>query len=143
MPSRRRTTTTLAALALVASGCGGSGGDGDAAGPDPRKADEAAVRETIAVLQRKAVIGDGSSICNDVFTPKLANSITKSADSGSCSQEVRENLFSPGTRLAVESVTVSPPSDATATVREADGTRSTVSLVRQGGKWRIRGVAPA
>jgi hypothetical protein len=38
---------------------------------------------------------------------------------------------------------VQNPANATATVKEANGNRSSVFLVKQSGRWRIRSVQPA
>jgi hypothetical protein len=43
----------------------------------------------------------------------------------------------------VQGVTVADGTDATATVKEASSTTSTVFLVRQSGRWRIRSIQPA
>lgn len=125
--------------ALAAGGCGGS--DGDAT--DRRSGDETAVRTALSDLQTAALAGDGKRICTEIFTPKLANSVTSSAKSGSCATEVRRNLFSPTTRLTVQSVTVADQANATAKVKEASGEMSTVFFVRQSGRWRIRSVQAA
>jgi len=82
-------------------------------------------------------------ICTQIFTPKLANSVTRSAKSGSCAKEVTAKLFSPRTTLTVQDVTVTDPANGTATVKEANGNISTVFFVRQSGRWRIRSVQPA
>lgn len=125
--------------ALVLGGCGGS--DGDA--PDQRAGDETAVRRALSDLQAAAVAGDGKRICTELFTPKLADSVTASSESGSCATEVRRNLFSPKTTLTVQSVTVTDPANASAKVKEASGRTSTVHFVRQSGRWRIRSVQAA
>jgi hypothetical protein len=97
----------------------------------------------IADLQAASRDGDGDRICNQIFTPKLADSVTSAAKSGSCSKEVRENLYDPRVRLVVEDVALDNPTTATAIVKEVNGKTSKVSLVKQGGEWRIRSVAPA
>ncbi len=131
----------IVAVSLLAAafvGCGGSDGD-----QDDREASDAAVRQVLGDLQRASVAGNGDRICTQIFTPKLADSITRSAKSGSCAKEVEANLFSPRTRLTVQDVNVTDPANATATVREANGNTSTVFFVRQSGRWRIRSVRPA
>jgi hypothetical protein len=125
--------------AAALTGCGGE---------DPEKVqradpEKAAVERVLADLQAASRAGDGRRICNAIFTVKLADSITRSAGSGSCAKEVRSKLFSPQTRMTVERVDVDPPADATAVVIEQNGNRSKVFLVKQRGEWRIRGVQPA
>jgi hypothetical protein len=122
--------------ALAVGGCGGS--DDDANGQ--RAGDETSVRKVLSDLQAAAVAGDGKQICAEIFTPKLATSVTTSSASGSCAKEVRRNLFSPTTKLTVQSVTVADEANATAKIKEASGTASTVFLVRQSGRWRIRSI---
>jgi hypothetical protein len=140
-PSARGSLGALLAVsaALAASGCGGS----DADATDQRSGPETSVRSALSTLQAAAVAGDGKRICTEIFTPKLANSVTSSSKSGSCATEVRRNLFSPETRLTVQSVTVADAANATAKVKEASGKTSTVYFVRQSGRWRIRSVQAA
>jgi hypothetical protein len=125
--------------ALVAGGCGGS----DAGTTGTQTGVETSVRKVLSGLQAAAVAGDGRRICTQIFTPKLAHSVATSSKSGSCAEEVRRNLFSPATKLTVQSVTVADDANATATVNEASRKTSSVYLVRQSGRWRIRSVQAA
>jgi hypothetical protein len=139
-PVRGSLLALLAMSATLASaGCGGSEDEGTA----QRSADETSVRKVLGELQAAAVAGDGKRICTQIFTPKLAHSVATSAKSGSCPEEVRRNLFSPTTKLTVQSVTVADHANATASVKEASSKTSTVFLVRQSGRWRIRSVQAA
>jgi hypothetical protein len=61
----------------------------------------------------------------------------------SCSKEVNNNRFSPAAEIAVQNVDVPDAANATATIEEANGNTSTVFLVKQSGRWRIRSVQPA
>ena len=145
-PLRRCPRFVLAAALVAAASCAGCGGgdSGGAAGkPADTKAERAAVRRVLADLQAASRAGDGKRICDKIFTPKLAQSVAKSAASGSCATEVKQNLFSPTTQITVNRVAVNAPADATATVAEANGNISTVSLVKEGGRWLIRGVQAA
>jgi hypothetical protein len=123
-------------LAWVLAGCGGGSGD-------QAKTDKQDVGQVLSDLQAASRNGDGARICNQIFTPKLANSVTKSSSSGSCASEVRRNLFSRNTKITVENIDVRDTSNANATVKEANGNTSTVFLVKQSGRWRIRSVQPA
>jgi hypothetical protein len=136
--SSHRSTAALCLTAAL-SGCGG-GEAKKAPAPEP---EEAAVRRVLADLQAASKAGDGRRICAAIFTVKLADSITRSAKSGSCAKEVRRNLFSPRTRITVKSVALGDAADATAIVTEQNGNTSRVFLVKQAGRWRIRGVQPA
>ncbi|MGH2941962.1 MAG: hypothetical protein ACRDLN_04220 [Solirubrobacteraceae bacterium] len=140
-PAARGSLVALLAIcgALAVGGCGDS--DDDTTGRPA--AVETSVRAVLSDLQAAAVAGDGKRICTEIFTPKLAKSVTTSAKSGSCAEEVRRNLFSPTTRLTVQGVTVADDANANAKVKEASGAVSTVFLVRQSGRWRIRSVQPA
>jgi hypothetical protein len=130
----------LAALAagISLAGCGGNSNK-----TEQKQTDQVAVRRVLSDLQAASRAGDGKRICNEIFTPKLAASVTGSAPSGSCAKEVRQKLFSPRTQITVKGISVIDSANATATVAEANGNTSTVSLVKQGGRWRIRGVKPA
>ena len=81
-------TSLLALLALPA--CGGGGGE-----------NEADVRFVLSELQAASRDGDGDRTANEIFTPKLANSITSASKEGSCAKEVEGNLFSPEVRIVV------------------------------------------
>ena len=131
------------AAAMVLGGCGGGDGGDEPTAADKAAADQTAVRQVLSDLQTASRAGDGKRICTQIFTPKLADSVTTSAKSGSCAKEVKAKLFSAKADLAVQNVTVADPSNATATVKEAIGNVSTVFLVKQSGRWRIRSVQAA
>ena len=124
----------VAAALLVGRGLGGD---------DSSSSDQDAVRQVMTNLQTASREGDGQRICNQIFTPKLSNSVTRSSASGSCAAEVKAKLFSPQTQIEVETVAVTDESNATVVVKEANGNTSTVFLVKQSGLWRIRSVTPA
>jgi hypothetical protein len=143
--------TALAAVtvAVALAGCGGGSSTSDAADAkktadaNATKATNEAVNQVMTDLQAASLAGDGKRICREIFTPKLADSVTESASSGSCAKEVKRKLFSPETKLTVQTIAVSDAANATATVDEANGNTSTVFLVKQSGRWRIRSVQPA
>jgi hypothetical protein len=140
VPARGSVVILLGMLGVLAvSGCGGPNDDT----ADQRAGAETSVRRVLSNLQAAAVAGDGKRICAEIFTPKLATSVTTSSKSGSCAKEVRRNLFSPTTKLTVQSVAVADEANATAKVKEASGETSTVYLVRQSGRWRIRSIQAA
>jgi hypothetical protein len=138
-------TSTAAVAATVAlSGCGGgSSGDKPAGDTSSKSDDSTAVKQVMSDLQEASRTGDGKRICAQIFTPKLADSVTQSAASGSCAKEVKKKLFSPEAEIAVQNVDVPNPSNATATIKESNGNTSTVFLVKQSGRWRIRSVQAA
>ena len=148
MTDTRERLSGVAAAAVVAAalaGCGGgSSGDKKPAGDTSTKAENTtAVKQVMSDLQTASRAGDGKRICTQIFTPKLADSVTKSAASGSCAKEVRKKLFSRKARITVQNIDVPNPANATATIKEANGNTSTVFLVKQSGRWRIRSVQPA
>lgn len=135
--SGMRFPASLAVLAVMAvAGCGGDDSDSGAS-------DSKAVATVMSSLNSASRAGDGSRICTELFTPKLANSVSTSSTSGDCATEVKSKLFSPDAKISVESIDVPDESNATATVKEANGNTSRVYLVKQGGEWRIRSVVPA
>jgi Domain of unknown function (DUF4878) len=137
------TRSALLGAALVtlvfAGGCGGatnaptSGGDAD---------DEGAIRNVVGNFQNASRKGDGGDICTQIFTPKLADTITNSSKSGSCAKEVRSNVFSSKTTYDVEAVEVMDQANAKATVKEQNGKTTNFFFVKQGGEWRIRSITP-
>ena len=134
--TRIKTAGLLLALAAVAplSGCLIGGDD---------SSDRDAVDQVLSDLQAASQEGDGTRICDEIFTPKLAALVSRSAKSGKCATEVKAKLFSPKANIDVENIDVPDESNATATVKEANGNVSKVFLVKQGGQWRIRSVTPA
>lgn len=134
-----RTRTLLVGILVVAVAAAGflvlrNGGD---------SSDQDAVEQVMSDLESASREGDAARICEKIFTPKLAALIARSADSGSCTAEVKANLFSPNAAIEVENVDVSDDSNATATVEESNGNVSQVHLVKQDGRWLIRSVTPA
>jgi hypothetical protein len=151
-PRRGRSAIAAAAAAVTVAamlaGCGGNAGDDQKKAPAgnaaaEKAANNTAVKQVMADLQTASRAGDGKRICTQIFTPKLANSVTTSAKSGSCAKEVRKKLFSRKAQIAIQNVDLPNAANATAVIKEANGNTSTVSLVKQSGRWRIRSVGPA
>ena len=139
-------TAAAVAVAAAMAGCGGgASGDQNTTGADTaiKAADNTAVTQVLADLQSASRAGQGNRICTQIFTPKLADSVTVSAASGSCAKEVKKKLFSRNAQIVVQNVTVPNAANATATVKEANGNVSTVFLVKQSGRWRIRSIQAA
>jgi hypothetical protein len=123
-------------LGLIASGCGDESKDNGTS-------DVKAVAKVMSSLDTASRAGDGELICSQLFTPKLAKSVSTSSSSGECAAEVKSKLFSPDTEISVQDIEVPDDLNATATVKETNGNTSRIFLVKQSGQWRIRGVAPA
>ena len=132
--TRIKTAGLLLALVAVVplGGCFGGGDD---------SSDRDAVDQVLSDLQSASQEGDGARICDEIFTPKLAALVSRSAKSGNCATEVKAKLFSPEAKIDVQDINVPDESNATATVKEANGNVSKVFLVKQDGQWRIRSVA--
>ena len=123
--TRTNTAGLLVALFAVVPLGGCFGGSDDSSDRD-------AVDQVMSDLQTASQKGDGGRICEEIFTPKLAALVSKSAKSGKCASEVKAKLFSPDAQIEVQSIDVQNASNATATVEEANGNVSTVFLVKQG-----------
>jgi hypothetical protein len=133
---RIKTAGLLLALVAVASLSGCFGGSNNSSNRD-------AVDQVMSDLESASQDGDGTRICDEIFTPKLAALVSKSSKSGKCATEVKAKLFSPEAKINVEKIDLPDDSNATATVSEANGNVSKVYLVKQGDQWRIRSVTPA
>jgi len=139
-----RLAGVVAAAVVAAVLLAGCGGDNKPTGDTSTKSDnETAVKQVMADLQAASRAGDGNRICTQIFTPKLADSVTKSSTTGSCAKEVKQKLFSRKAQITVQNVDVPNPANATATIKEANGNVSNVFLVKQSGRWRIRSVQAA
>ena len=148
MMGTRQRLSGLAALAVLTAalaGCG-SGSSADkkpAVAPVNTAAESTAVKQVMSDLQTASRAGDGKRICTQIFTPKLANSVTTAAKSGSCAKEVKKKLFSRNSKISVQNVDLPNAANATAVIKEANGNTSNVFLVKQSGRWRIRSVQAA
>jgi hypothetical protein len=137
MKSMRISLFAALLVSVSLGGCGLGGDDGDGG------SDRDAVEQVMSDLETASREGDGDRICDQIFTPKLADNVTDSSNSGSCATEVKDKLFARDAAIEVQNIDVPDESNATATVEEANGNTSTIFLVKQSGRWRIRSVAPA
>lgn len=146
-----RITRMMSGMVVVAlgatavAGCGSSSDSGSAKTAEAARQSDArqAVVQVMFDLQAASRAGDGKRICAEIFTPKLATAVTKASKSGSCAKEAKGKLFSKRARITVQKVDVTAASEATAMITERGGNASAVSLVKQSGRWRIRGVHSA
>jgi len=110
------------------------------------KGEEHAVAQTISNLQADVTAGNEQKICaNDLSGPVVAR---LSAASGGCQQAIKGQLTElDNFEVAVQSVHVSatgaqPTATARVTSTYAGKTKaSTLSLVKEGGKWKISSLA--
>ena len=85
MRGTRQRLSGLAALAVLTAalaGCGSGSSDSSgkqkpAADAANKAADNTAVKQVMSDLQTASRAGDGKRICTQIFTPKLANSVTR------------------------------------------------------------------
>jgi hypothetical protein len=131
----RLTTTATLGIAAVAviGGCGVGNGQGD---------EKDAVRGSLSDLQELSRAGDAQTICRESFAPQLTRTIVAKSKSHSCVTVVRRELATPNETINVKGVQITGATNAMATVTEQTGKSSTLSLVKQGGKWRVRSITP-
>src|SRR4051794_34615669 len=137
-----RTNGICAALAGAAAlaGCGGSG-DAKPAPAPAATGDQRAILSTVDALETASRREDAGTICNEIFTRSLARSI-RQASKHSCEAEVRDTLTSRDAQLSVGRKVDVRGTRATATIREENGNTSTVSFVKDSGRWRVEGDTP-
>jgi len=130
----------LAAVSIVASLAGCAGSDSKPASgarpSTPVAGDHRAILDTLDSLQAASRKGDGKGICQAIFTLRLARSIATAAKRG-CAEEVRQRLFSPAEEISVRRDIRVHGAGATAVIQEQNGDVSTLSLLKQSGRWRI------
>jgi hypothetical protein len=139
---RQRRFAAAAFAALALAGCGGQ--DEPSAAPDakaPVQSDQRAILDTIDALQSAGRRGDGRTICERLFTVRLARSV-QAAAKRSCAEEVRGSLGSPSEAISVRRDIRIAKGTASATISEQNGAVSTLHLVEQAGRWRIDRVLP-
>jgi hypothetical protein len=128
----------LAAVATALASCGGSDGPKPAPGVSD---DQRAILSTVDSLQTASRQGDAARICNELFTPSLAQSIRR-ASRHSCQAEVRDTLTSPDAQLSVSRKIAVKGDRASAVVREQNGNASTVAFAKADDRWRIERITP-
>jgi hypothetical protein len=138
-PRRAGWGATLAALALALAGCGNSVASTNFSG------EQHDVAQTIANLQSNVNGGEEQKICADDLTGEVVARLDTSP--GGCKQAIKEQLAEiDNAEVKVDSVQIgSGRSAGTATARVrtiySGKTRSsTVSLRKQGGKWKLSAI---
>jgi hypothetical protein len=128
------------ALALGLAACGTK-----AVSTSSFKGEEHEVAQTIANLQSDVSAADQQKICANDLASALVTKLN--ASSGGCKQAVKNQLAElDNFELAVQSVQISgAPAQrrATAKVRsiyEGKTRASTISLLKEGGKWKVSGL---
>jgi hypothetical protein len=135
--SRSRALACAPLLALALSACGST------VSTSAFKGEEKAVAQTIANLQSDATAGDQGKICNK----DLAASVVKGLGGvKGCEAALKSQLTEiDNLEASVESVKIGPSGTiATAMVKsvhEGKKRTSTVTLVKEGGRWKVAAVS--
>jgi hypothetical protein len=132
----RRMTTAGVLAAAVLAGCGGGSDDSRFSG------DELAVAEAIEALEQASREGNAERICNELFTDRFVREISRTTGGQSCLQRVRTRFLADDADLQIRSIQVAG-GRATAVVREQNGNRTRLTLLRQSDEWRVDGIAAA
>jgi hypothetical protein len=124
-----RRALVLSLLPLALAGCGATPSSaGDFEGEEQR------VAETVEDVQSAARSDETDRLCDELFARALARQLQ--AGSGNCRQEVATALDEgEAVELTVKDVSIQG-SSARARVEGENGVR-TLTLVREGGRWRV------
>jgi hypothetical protein len=136
-----RRVKALVVVLAAGAGLGSCGGSDDTEQAPDLSSDQRAILQTIDALQSASREGDAERICDQLLTRTLAHAIRASSGQ-SCEAEVRETLTAPDAQLSVARRIEINGARATATVREQSGNTSTLSLVKDGERWRINRIRP-
>ncbi len=124
----------------IAAGCGG--GDDDVNNnADDYEGTDAEVAGLVDDFANAGRDGDGTKICEDIFTSELASNIERESGQ-SCPSEVQDNLPEGDYELEVDSLAVDGDA-ATAEVSDQDDNSSTLHIERVDDAWRVARVTPA
>ncbi len=140
---RAARTLGLVTAVVAVAGCG----DSSKAAPKPARptpsvsGGQREILSTVDALQTASRKGDGRTICEDIFSPKLVRSVEKSAKR-SCAKEVSKRLFTSNAEFTISREIKLAGARGTAFVREQNGNVSRLSLVKRDGDWRIDRVTP-
>ncbi len=135
-----RTTIALLCASLLASGVAACGAT--TVSTSSFKGEQQRVAQAIAHLQSHATALEAKKICNEDLA--AANVARLNVASGGCKQAIESQLKQIDSfETTVQSVQINGAT-ATARVKSINGGKKsvqTVTLVREGGKWRISGVS--
>jgi hypothetical protein len=138
---RSKGTTYVAALCAVgiAAGCGGDDDvNNNADSYDGTDAEVAGLVDDFANAGRD---GDGTKICEDLFSKELKDNIEREAGQ-SCPSEVEDNLPEDEYELKVDTLDVQGDT-ATVAVTDQDDNSSVLHIEKVDDAWRIARVTPA
>jgi hypothetical protein len=135
---------TVVAVSMALSACGGAEKAASTAPKAPAtvSSDERDILGTVDALNAATRGSDARSICADIFTAGLVDSIEKTAKR-SCAKELKRTLVAPDAEISIGRDVRVTGARATATIRERNNTVSKLYLLKQDGHWRINRVVPA
>jgi hypothetical protein len=139
--ARVRGTAYAAVLcaAAVAAGCGGDDDvNNNADDYDGTDAEVAGLVDDFANAGRD---GEGTEICEDIFSTELAGNIERESGQ-SCPSEVEDNLPEDDYELEIDSLAVDGDK-ATVAVTDQDDNASVLHIEKIDDVWRIARVTPA
>jgi hypothetical protein len=139
--ARVRGTAYVAVLcaAAVAAGCGGDDDvNNNADDYDGTDAEVAGLVDDFANAGRD---GEGTEICEDIFSTELAGNIERESGQ-SCPSEVEDNLPEDDYELEIDSLAVDGDK-ATVAVTDQDDNASVLHIEKIDDVWRIARVTPA
>jgi hypothetical protein len=139
--ARVRGTAYVAVLcaAAVAAGCGGDDDvNNNADDYDGTDAEVAGLVDDFANAGRD---GEGTEICEDIFSTELAGNIERESGQ-SCPSEVEDNLPEDDYELEIDSLAVDGDK-ATVAVTDQDDNVSVLHIEKIDDVWRIARVTPA
>ena len=123
----------------VAAGCGDDDDvNNNADNYDGTEAELASVVDDFANAGRD---GDGTKICEDIFTTELADNIERESGQ-SCPSEVEDNLPEGEYELEIDTLAVDGDT-ATAAVTDQEDNSSVLHIDKVDDVWRVARVTPA
>ena len=123
----------------IAAGCGG--GDDDVnKNADNYDGTDAEVATAVDEFANAGRDGDGTKICEDIFTPELTGNIERVAGQ-SCPSEVADNLPEGEYELTIDTLEVNGDA-ATVAVTDQDDNSSVLHFEKTDAAWRIARVTP-
>jgi hypothetical protein len=142
IPAARRAGAPILLLALLAVGASACA---TTTSSNSFKGEQHAAAQTIANLQSAATAGEAGKICKQLLSHSLVSRLDVSA--GGCQKAIKKQLEAIDTfEVSVQSVALGkqgPTQTATAGVKSIFAGKSrpsTLTLVKEGGVWRISGL---
>ncbi|HEY5045265.1 MAG TPA: hypothetical protein VII53_05355 [Solirubrobacteraceae bacterium] len=128
-------------LALGVTACASTASSGSF------KGEQHEVAQTISNLQSEATAGEAQKICKNLLAGSVTarlNAASRSSSGGGCTQAVKSQLTEVDSpELTIESVQLHGGASASAMVKGTYAGKSrvsTITLVKEGGKWKISGL---